>query len=91
MKEIARFTINLKRCRDSQTPAGTGPLGLLLDGMRRIKDSDDAELAMILEKSNECTVVYFGCGSCANGGARVEYYCSSSGGSDPDYVTCEPC
>lgn len=39
---------------------------------------------------DECTYVYYGCGSCGEGYAVVEAYCTS-GGSQPDFRWCEAC
>lgn len=41
-------------------------------------------------KLENCSYVYWGCGSCPGGGARVEAYCGN-GGSQPDYSWCESC
>lgn len=38
-----------------------------------------------------CNFVYFGCGSCDAGAARVEAYCNGGGGAEPDYWWCEGC
>lgn len=41
-------------------------------------------------KLENCSYVYWGCGSCPSGGARVDAYCGN-GGSQPDYSWCESC
>lgn len=40
--------------------------------------------------TGDCTYVWWGCGSCGDGAARVDVYCGS-GGSEPDYSYCEAC
>lgn len=72
---------------------GSHPAQSLLDGihaklqeLRRNKSATvDAHL-----RSDECSYVYWGCGSCPDGGARVDAYCSS-GSSEPDMSWCEGC
>jgi hypothetical protein len=39
---------------------------------------------------DDCTYVYYGCGSCGGNSAVVAAYCGG-GGADPDYWWCEPC
>jgi hypothetical protein len=39
---------------------------------------------------DNCSYVYWGCGSCGEGSARVDAYCGS-GGSQPDFSWCEAC
>lgn len=41
-------------------------------------------------RKDDCSYVYWGCGSCADGGARVDAYCGD-GGSQPDFSWCEAC
>lgn len=91
MQEVGRLTIKVSNLRGEATIPLGGPLRLIADQLLAADAVKGKEFRESLEQSEECTVVYYGCGSCENGGARVEYYCSSSGGSTPDYVTCEPC
>lgn len=89
MNKIAEMKIDLSALR-----AGACA-GSLLAGteLQRFIDKPELvaeELRKVLRENDECTVVYYGCGSCENNGARVEYYCSS-GASQPDYVSCEAC
>ena len=44
-----------------------------------------------VHEENDCTYVYYGCGSCGDGLALVEVYCSSTGGPQPDGQWCEVC
>lgn len=91
MLEIARMTVRLRDLRTETNLPDHHPLHPAINRLLVSGANHGAELAKVLEDADECTVVYYGCGSCADGGARVEYYCNSSGGSQPDYVLCEPC
>lgn len=53
-------------------------------------DNDKTFLNKLMS-ADECTYVYWGCGSCGDNHCRVDVYCNSSGGSTPDYSYCELC
>ena len=44
-----------------------------------------------VEEANDCTYVYYACGTCGDNASYVECYCNSSGGSAPDGWTCISC
>jgi len=87
MTEIARVTIRHDQLQGGYKIASGNPLASLVE--RATEGLDEATRAK-LEASGECTVVYHGCGTCENGGALVEYFCSGGDGS-PDYTRCESC
>ncbi|MBA3676503.1 MAG: hypothetical protein H0W74_03775 [Sphingosinicella sp.] len=91
MNEVARFTVKLREVQSGTKISGAGPLQPLVDQLLATANARGGDIASKLSESEECTIVYFGCGSCDDGGARVEYYCSSSGGSQPDWVECQAC
>lgn len=74
-------------------PGGSHPAQALLDRIHARLNSlkgDRPDIHAHLE-GGDCSYVYWGCGSCGDGGARVDAYCTSSGGSQPDYSWCEAC
>jgi hypothetical protein len=74
-------------------PDGKHPAQSLLDKAYKKRKELTNDKALALEptsQSNSCTYVYWGCGSCPDGGAKVDAYCSD-GGSQPDYSWCESC
>ena len=84
--------LSIKIDWSTNAPSMKGPLNLVLAG---ITAQHEAFLAQLdspehAEQFSNCTYVYSGCGSCADGGALVEAYCTA-GGSQPDYSWCEPC
>lgn len=83
MTEIARVRVNLAELRAGRK-AGSGPMIAAIQ--HALTDEANAALA----HCDECTIVYHACGSCPDGGAMVEYFCSG-GGSEPDYYMCDPC
>jgi predicted metal-dependent RNase len=85
MTELARITVNLVEIRAGRK-AGQNPM---FAAIAHAISSSEAKAA--LEHCEECTIVYHACGSCPNGGAMVEYFCSSNGGSEPDYYMCDNC
>lgn len=87
MTEVARITIKLDQVRDGYKVASDNPLASLIE---RAVEGLDEETKARIAASGECTVVYHGCGTCENGGALVEYFCSG-GGSQPDFTRCESC
>ncbi|HEY0501881.1 MAG TPA: hypothetical protein VGD42_00170 [Lysobacter sp.] len=90
MDQAVCISINWKQYR----PGGAHPAQALLDSIHaRLQQLRSNKMLDISAHVNadECTYVYSGCGSCADGGAKVEAYCSSSGGSRPDFSWCEPC
>jgi len=87
MTEVARVTIKLDQIREGLKIASGNPLASLIE--RAVEGLDD-ETKQKLFASGECTVVYHGCGTCAGGGALVEYFCSGGNG-QPDYTRCESC
>ncbi|MPS71383.1 MULTISPECIES: hypothetical protein [unclassified Novosphingobium] len=89
MTKLATLHVDLEAAR------AAGCAGSLLAGteIQRFLEEPhaiDPALRRVLEAGGACTVVYYACGTCANGGARVEYFCSA-GGSAPDHVGCEAC
>jgi len=85
MAEIARLTIKMSEVRAGLTLPDNSPLKALIDhalGQPTIKPK--------LDHAADCHVVYHSCGTCDDGGAMVEYYCSP-GGNEPDYIVCESC
>lgn len=89
MKRVASIDVNLAALRAVEC---AGPLfeGTTIARYITEPDSIDEKLRALLTDNDTCTVVYHACGTCANGGALVEYFCSS-GGSQPDYTDCEGC
>ncbi len=92
---LASVTIRTKHLLDhASNHAKHGlPAAIAESLVQLVSQNDDASkiFAAKLKSASECTIVYHGCGSCAGGGALVEYFCNSSGGADPDYTRCEPC
>ena len=90
MRKIASIEINLTAIREAGC---AGPLLSNTAISRYIEDPSliDDQLRKSLDDSGVCTLVYHACGTCEDGGALVEYYCNSSGGSQPDFTACEPC
>ena len=74
-------------------PGGNHPAQALLDKIKNKIDqlSTTGEIDKSMAEINSCTYQYWGCGSCSGDQARVDAYCSSSGGSQPDYSWCEQC
>lgn len=75
------------------SPNGTHPAQRLLDSVRhRLEAFSTSKSAAVSAHiaSGECSYVYSACGTCPDGGARVDAYCSD-GGSTPDFSWCEDC
>ena len=63
-----------------------------IESLEESKESIDTEKLSKFSNATSCRYVYWGCGGiCGEDGARVDGYCDSSGGSDPDYWYCESC
>ncbi|WP_394970359.1 hypothetical protein [uncultured Croceitalea sp.] len=64
----------------------------LIEQLENSDDSQAKSFLSCLKSSETCTYVYWGCGSCSGGRARVDAYCDGGGGgSQPDYSRCESC
>ena len=87
MSEVARVTFRPSMLGNKASRPVDDTLGSLIE--RALAGLDEPTRARI-GASDQCTVVNHGCGTCANGGALVEYFCGS-GGSEPDYTRCENC
>lgn len=90
MDQAVRISINWKHYRAD----GSHPAQSLLDSihakLRELRSNKGIDISTHVN-ADECTYVYSGCGSCSDGGAKVEAYCSSSGGNLPDFSWCEQC
>ena len=72
-------------------PGEHHPAGSLLEPLH--EKLREMHLHESLEEANDCTYVYYACGTCpvADNASYVEVYCNSSGGSQPDGWTCLYC
>jgi hypothetical protein len=90
MSEVIKIEVNWSE----YDPDGAHPAQAMLNSIRAKLtelESEDPEGIKKHLSNEKCTYVYYACGSCSGGRARVDAYCSSNGGSQPDYSWCESC
>lgn len=98
---ILKIEVNLKairaiegdslasKLRSAALQSGSAEVSLLLRSLAESIDGPEDTTA--IESADTCHEVYWGCGSCGEGASRVDVYCNSSGGSDPDWWYCLGC
>ena len=66
-------------------------LAKFITEIEKSEQDNDRKFLECLNSANDCTYVYWGCGSCGDNYCRVDVYCDSSGSGTPDYSYCELC
>ncbi len=92
-QEATAPILKLEICWASYTPNSGHPADHLLTKIwNKLKEMESLKSAEVSKHfaAETCSYVYWGCGSCGEGGARVDVYCGS-GGSQPDFSWCEAC
>lgn len=83
----AKLVVDWSRFKPGAASSMTQALKL---AQERTTEAVSAGFASPKASTSVCTYVYWGCGSCAGGAARVDAYCTS-GGAEPDFSYCESC
>ncbi len=82
---VMELKVNWSKYKAGEHHPGEAFLGPLHEKLQEL------HIHKSLDEANDCTYVYYACGTCLGNASYVEIYCNSSGGSQPDGWTCISC